>query len=235
MRAGEKNRRIRIEVLSTEKSTFGSDAETWALQKEVYAAVRYLSGQEKAGGNGIDSEAMVSFKIDYIAGLSPKTNRIRFNNLIYDIQYISEVGYREASLLTCRVQAITGVGEGIEGSTQRTAPQTIAQLIRGGTVNIASPQNAPLADPVVLVSYAQYPFTIVGINNLKTSSGTITLSLYVNGIAVTGLSGLSVTSTAQHPLATGGNTVAVGDRLVMVLADNASAEDLEFSTKITVQ
>lgn len=233
MRAGDKKWRIRLETLSTEKSTFGSDVETWILQKELWSAVQYVNGQERANADGVESEATVIFKIDYIAALSPKLHRIRFNNIIYGIEFISVLGYREALQIACKALAIDGVGEGVAGSVQRVIPQTIAQLTRQGNVSIATPQNTG-ALPIVLQSYAEYNMTIVGINNLRTASGSITVGIYINGIAVTGLSNLSATTTAQNPTATGGNAVSVGDRITMELSNNATAAGLEFTMKISV-
>lgn len=122
MRAGEKNRRIRIEVLSTSKSTFGSDTETWLLLREVWANVTYLSmkEQETHQGDQILSESFVQFKIDYIASLSPKNARIWWEGQLYDIWHITQIGYREAMLLKCRLTAVKGIGSqsGIAGSAQ---------------------------------------------------------------------------------------------------------------------
>lgn len=221
-------------MLSTAKSTFGTDAETWALQKEVYASVTYTQGNEQSTGDGFVSESIVDFRFDYISGLSPKTNRIRFNNQIYDILYVSELGYRDAIRCTCRAQAIAGVGEGISGSSHQIIPATFSRLVGQTTINIAEVANAPLSDPVVIVSYAQYAATLAGLYNLKTSAGTVTVSIYINGVAVTGLAGLSVTDSAQHPAATANNSISVGDRIVMVLADNAAAEDLECTMRLEV-
>lgn len=86
----------------------------------------------------------------------------------------------------------------------------------------------------VLASSARVAGTINSIKNLKTSSGTVTASIQINGVAVTGLSSLSVTSTPQSPNASAANTFAVGDRITLVLASNALAADLEAELEITV-
>jgi head-tail adaptor len=242
MRAGEKKRRIRIEVLSTSKSTFGSDVETWSLLREVWASMPtspgaagaglspFMSGEENFSAEQINSQAFVYFKIDYITGLSPKLNRIRYNNQIYDIYDVQEVGYREALMIRCRLLAIAGVGEGVAGSEQQSAPPSAPSLIRQGTFYSGAPANGT----IVIISYAEYEFTINRLNNLKTESGSITLSVLKNGVAITGLSNLAVTSTPQNPEATAGNAVSVGDRITFVFSNNASAAGLEFTMKSTV-
>lgn len=232
MRAGKKNRRIRIEALSTSKSTYGSDSETWALQKEIWADAIPLRGDEKPGGNQITSEAYVDFRIDYIAGLSPKQHRVRYEGNVYDILGIAEAGgYREALVLTCRAQPTAGVGVPIAGSVQLASPPSPAEIIRGGTVHIVTPEDVT----IVLVSYAEYAFTINALNNLKVSAGSLTLSILLNGVAITGLSNISVTTTAQNISATAGNAVTVGDRITMVIDDVAGGtSNLEFTMKATI-
>lgn len=233
MRAGEKNRRIRIEVLNSSKSASGARVETWSLLKEVWAKMTYQRGLETTNQDKTTSEAYALFKLDFINGLSPKNNRVVFNGMIYDIWDVAEFGYREATLLTCRVQEIAGVGAGIPGSAQQLPPQTIAQLTRQGTLFLGGiVDNTP--SPVPIISYAEYALTISGINNLKTSAGSIVLTIAINGIPVTGLSAITVNSTPQNISATALNAVAVGDRVTFSLSSGSSAADLEFAMKMKV-
>lgn len=80
-----------------------------------------------------------------------------------------------------------------------------------------------------LISYSEYSFTVNTLNNLKTTSGTITASIRINGSPVTGLSNISVTSTAQNLTATGSNIIALGSRMTLLLASNSNAANLEFT------
>lgn len=80
-----------------------------------------------------------------------------------------------------------------------------------------------------LFSSSRAAFTIEGLQNLKTSAGTITAAVQINGVNVTGLSGLAVTSSPANPNASGAKTVAIGDRVTLVLTANAAAADLEFT------
>jgi hypothetical protein len=89
----------------------------------------------------------------------------------------------------------------------------------------------PAAGTLVLTAKAAYAFTISQIRGLKTSAGTLTLAVQINGTNVTGLSALSVTSTTQDVTATAANSVAVGDRVTVVLSGLSSAADLEFTLK----
>ncbi len=108
MRAGQKNRRIRIESLTTAKSGFGSDVETWTLLRDVWAAFSFVKSDEVNAASQLTSERLVTFKIDYIAALQPKLHRVLFQGQVYDIQAVDEVGYHEAQLLTCLLRGVSG-------------------------------------------------------------------------------------------------------------------------------
>lgn len=99
--------------------------------------------------------------------------------------------------------------------------------VDGGNVFIVTPANITIP----LVSYSPYEFDIEQIFNLKTSEGTIDLSLQINGVDIEGLSNITVSSVAQSPVASSNNEVAIGDRVTMILFNNAAAKNLEFTTK----
>jgi len=101
--------------------------------------------------------------------------------------------------------------------------------LRQGNFYAASPTDST----IVLVPYALYAFTIDRLYGLKTTSGTITAAIQINGSNVTSLSSLSVTSTPQSPTATGANSVAIGDRVTIVLTSSSTPVDLEFTLKAT--
>lgn len=86
---------------------------------------------------------------------------------------------------------------------------------------------------VYLTTYARFPFTIDSIQNIQTTSGTISLAVRINGTNVTGLSAVAVTSTSQDVNATAANTVAIGDEITMVWSSNASAIDIRGTLLIT--
>ena len=106
MRAGRKDRRIIIQQLNLTKGTMGSDVEAWALYKEVWADVLPYQGDERFGADQETSEAFTNFKVDYIAGISPKTHRIIYLGVAYDIRYTQEFGRREALVITGKAQGL---------------------------------------------------------------------------------------------------------------------------------
>lgn len=174
--------------------------------------------------------------------LQPKNNTSLTFNSNTGLLSATSLG---GTLTTASQTAITGVGTittgtwnatdvavtagGTGASTAAAARVNLEVAILEKTVYLGTGANTT----VVLVSSARYACTIDQLFNLKTSSGTITAAIQINGSNVTSLSGLSVTSTPQSPTASGANTVAIGDRVTLVLSSNSSAADIEFTMKIT--
>ncbi|CAB4177872.1 hypothetical protein UFOVP1004_33 [uncultured Caudovirales phage] len=92
---------------------------------------------------------------------------------------------------------------------------------------------APIVGVIYLDQKAQVARTINGLYGLKTTSGTCTLSVKINGTAVTGLSALSVTSTSQDAVATAANTVAAGDIVTLEYTAVSSPVDMRATLKAT--
>ena len=84
-----------------------------------------------------------------------------------------------------------------------------------------------------LDTYAIFGYTITGIYGAKSSSGTITAAIKINGADVTGLSGISINSTPQNIIATANNIVLPGNIVTVNFSSNSSAYDLEFSLSAT--
>ncbi|MFI4954555.1 MAG: hypothetical protein ACHP9Y_01430 [Gammaproteobacteria bacterium] len=84
-----------------------------------------------------------------------------------------------------------------------------------------------------LDTYAPFGYTVTEVYQIQTSSGSVTAALQINGTNITGLSSISVTSTAQNVAATGANTVAVGDALTLVFSSNSAAQNIQFTLSAT--
>ena len=87
---------------------------------------------------------------------------------------------------------------------------------------------APIVKTYVLETSAPAAFYV---NNLKakTLSGTLTLTVKIAGVSVTGLTSLSITSTKTTFTATALNHVTVGDSLSIVVTAISAPVDLSFS------
>lgn len=84
----------------------------------------------------------------------------------------------------------------------------------------------------VLDLKAPYAYTV---NSLaaKTVSGTCTAKLTIDGVDVTGITALAVSSSEDFDDASGANSVAIGNTLAMVISANSAALDLQFTVAIT--
>lgn len=107
------------------------------------------------------------------------------------------------------------------------------QLLRLSTIASTYNDSAPANGTIVLSAKAAFGFTINELRGLGTSAGTLSVSVQINGTNVTGLTSISVTTTAQDVSATGANVVAVGDRVTLIIASVSGAAGLEFTLRGT--
>ncbi len=122
---------------------------------------------------------------------------------------------------------VKGVTSAIQ--TQLTGKAATSQPASRQFTFVGAASNGTIA----IDSKAWFAYTINGVRGLDLSAGTITVAIQINGTPVTGLSALSATTTAQDATATAANTVAIGDRVTVVLTSNASAADIEFTLSAT--
>ena len=92
---------------------------------------------------------------------------------------------------------------------------------------------APVVGVIYLDQKAQVARTINGLYGIRTTSGTCTITVKINGTAVTGLASISVTSTPQDVTASGANTVAAGDVVTFEYTAVSSPVDLRATLKAT--
>ena len=110
-----------------------------------------------------------------------------------------------------------------------------AQRVTLGVSTIAGSyfDSEPADGTLVLVAKARYAFTINGLYGVETSAGTCSLAVQINGVNVTGLSAVSVTSTPQDVSASAANAVAIGDQVTLIISSTSSAADLAFTMEAT--
>ena len=95
---------------------------------------------------------------------------------------------------------------------------------------LASPANTAFDTPIIV--NAEFAMTINALHALKVNTGSLTLAIKKNGTAITGMSSLSVTSTAQTATATAGNVLAVNDVLTYTITSVSGTPGyLQFSMK----
>lgn len=116
-----------------------------------------------------------------------------------------------------------------QGATADSAlPATGAGLVEQLTGHIETAENKTY----VLDQSAAYAYTI---NTLiiKSASGAVTAKLTIDGVDVTGISAVSVSSTEATGTASAANAVSVGNTVALVLSSNSSALDVAFTVKST--
>lgn len=126
--------------------------------------------------------------------------------------------------------AVTQGGTG--STTAATARNALALDITSLSFAYPSPVNTT-GNNIGLDTEASFAYVINQIRGIRTSSGTCTVAIQLNGTNVTGLSAISVTSTPQDVNATALNSVSIGDRVSVVITSVSSAANLEFTMKAT--
>lgn len=110
--------------------------------------------------------------------------------------------------------------EGIPGTTfNKTTKQVVVKQV--------------VAETIPLDSSAFFDYIVNGLRALQLAAGTCELTIRKNGVAITGLSALAVSTTPANPNATAGNSIAAGDSLDMVVANPAGASNLQFTLAAT--
>lgn len=90
---------------------------------------------------------------------------------------------------------------------------------------------APINKTYVLVLHADTAGTIASLVH-KTVSGTLQATVQINGVTVTGLNAVSVSSSKTTTNASGANTFAVGDTITLIVSSASSPVDFQFSLLI---
>lgn len=100
------------------------------------------------------------------------------------------------------------------------------------TISIQDINSNIAATTYVIEYYAAYPYAI---NQLKiiADAGTATAAVKINGTSVTGISAVSVSSSVATGTATAANSVAVGDKVTLVITSPSGLNNLQASIKTT--
>ena len=94
MKAGKLDRKIKIESRVETQNDYGEAVISYVLLAEVWAEVLPLSGREFFTAAQTVPEVQLKIRIRYRTDVN-ETCRIVYNNVNYDIAYISEIKRRE--------------------------------------------------------------------------------------------------------------------------------------------
>lgn len=93
-RAGLRDRQITILKRTISYNDLGEPVETWTPQGVAWAQVQYKNTEEGVDAGSKRAAKMTCFKIVYRTDLS-ESDRIRFDELDYQITGLTELGRRE--------------------------------------------------------------------------------------------------------------------------------------------
>ncbi len=122
-----------------------------------------------------------------------------------------------------------------DGTYAMLTDVTAAVAANVGVVNTLSIQDSGTgitAQTYTLDLSANAPYTINTLK-IKSGSGTCTAAVQINGVNVTSLSAISVSTTISITNATGTNTVVNGDLVTLVITSPSSLNNLQVGVKVT--
>ncbi len=122
------------------------------------------------------------------------------------------------------------VTNGSKKLVSSTMSQTTLEALTGEQIDGLI--ETPAATTYILRLNAKYAGTINNIS-IKTSAGTITAKLQIEGVDVTSCTGIAVTSTESTTTCTAANTVSAGDTITLVTSSLSSAANMAFSVGMT--
>jgi SPP1 family predicted phage head-tail adaptor len=103
MRAGDLDRRIRIERREVSQQAYGEAQPTYTLLAETWARVAPLSGREYFAADQVIAEDFTEFRVRWLAGVDAQC-RIIYNDNEYNVRAVHEIGRREGLRIVTTVQ-----------------------------------------------------------------------------------------------------------------------------------
>lgn len=97
---GALRRRIRIEQFTTSADGYGEEIKTWAVLDHVWAEVTPLRVSEQFQAQQVNRQVTHRVRIHYRSDITEQM-RLVFDDDYYDIQGITEIGFRKGIELLC--------------------------------------------------------------------------------------------------------------------------------------
>lgn len=104
MRSGRLDKRIKLQRKTISENSFGEPIETWADIKTVWAEYLPMRGAERYASAQTIAEADTRWRIRYRDGITP-VDRIYYNNTVYDVQSVVELGRKSGLELYTKTRA----------------------------------------------------------------------------------------------------------------------------------
>jgi SPP1 family predicted phage head-tail adaptor len=103
MRFGTFNRRIVIQSTTTSRNASGEVTDSWGTHATLWAQIVPVAGGEFFSADQLSVIADVRFRIWYLSTLTTKM-RVSYNNTVYDIVRIDEIGLKMGQDVFCKVR-----------------------------------------------------------------------------------------------------------------------------------
>lgn len=128
----------------------------------------------------------------------------------------------------------SGISAFLNSVARNEAMITADANIIGGNPNesIDAFIESPANKDYTLVYEAKFAFDVAQMD-IVTNSGMLEASLQINGVDITGMASLFVTSTNLNATPSGSASLVAGDELILSIANVASALDLQVSIEFT--
>lgn len=101
MNSGDLDRRVSLQSVTVSRDAYGAAIETWASFSTVWASLEPLSGGETFASENILTQSTHIIEMRYRSDLTTE-DRLVYNDWVYDIRYVAEIGRREGLRVLAR-------------------------------------------------------------------------------------------------------------------------------------
>ena len=96
MRSGPLDRVLTLQKKTPTQDTYGEEIYTWTEVAKIWGQRKDLRGSEFYTAQQLESKITATFRTRFRSDITPGENRIVYDDVVYDIQAVIELGRREA-------------------------------------------------------------------------------------------------------------------------------------------
>jgi hypothetical protein len=198
--------------------------------------IEIASGGGGGGGGGVTSVALALPAIFSVSGSPVTTSGTLTGSLATQTANFVWSGPTTGAAATPTFRALVAADlptiAVANGGTGATTAATARANLGVAVEQVAALFEAPTDKTYTIVLAMKYGCTINELTT-KTSNGTLTCAVKINGVAVTGLSAVAVTNSLLTSTATAANTVVAGDLIEMTTSASVAPTDYAWVLKWT--
>lgn len=112
MRAGKRDRRVSVEVLTTSRNAVGEEIDSWAAWRSVWMGKRDTKANERFTGVELAAEVETVFSALWrpVEGIRPDTHRLRCEGQVFEVLGTRELGFRDGLEIFARARSEASYG-----------------------------------------------------------------------------------------------------------------------------